>query len=75
MKVQARILGDSKPIQLLSQELEIPPALATQLGEGQSGLYFDWGPDSSRYQPHLEHRAASQAAELVSAVNPDRQEK
>lgn len=72
LKVHARLLGDSKPIQLFSQDLEIPPALAIQLCEGQSGLYFDWGPDSSRYQPHVEHRAALHDAELVLAINPDR---
>ncbi|MBI6851235.1 hypothetical protein YA0002_00550 [Pseudomonas cichorii] len=61
LRVYARLLGDSTSTQLFSQELEINPALAAQLEEPGSGLYFDWGPDSSRYLPHVEHRAPSPA--------------
>jgi hypothetical protein len=57
LKVHARLLGDSSAIELFSQELEITPALAAQLDDAQSGLYFDWGPDSSRYHPHVERCA------------------
>lgn len=59
LRVYARLLGDSTSTQLFSQELEITPALAAQLEEPGVGLYFDWGPDSSRYLPHVEHRAPS----------------
>jgi hypothetical protein len=72
LKVHARLLGDYKPIQLFSQELEILPALAAQLDEDQLGLYFDWSPDSSRYQPHAEHRSASPDRNPFSAVFPNR---
>lgn len=70
LKVFARLLGDASPIKLFSQELEIPPAIAAQLNEGHSGLYFDWGPDSSCYMPHVE-RPASHDLDLV-AISPNR---
>ncbi|HKI82416.1 MAG TPA: hypothetical protein VKA04_12280, partial [Pseudodesulfovibrio sp.] len=41
---------------LFSQTLEISQAIADQLKEPGTGLYFDWGPDSSRYLTHVENR-------------------
>jgi hypothetical protein len=68
LRVYARLLGDSLPKQLFSQELEISPALAVRLEEPGVGLYFDWGPDSSRYLPHVEHRAPSPDPEKFLAA-------
>ncbi|WP_141521516.1 hypothetical protein [Novosphingobium sp. PC22D] len=56
LKVYARLLGDREPKLLLSQEFEISPDLAASLHLPGAGLYFDWGPDSSRYLPHVEQR-------------------
>jgi hypothetical protein len=41
----------------VESELEISTELATLLKEPGTGIYFDWGPDSSRYIPHAEKRA------------------
>ena len=43
---------------LFSQILEVPQQLAVLLEEPGSGVYFDWGPDSSRYLPHVDKRPA-----------------
>ena len=59
LRVYAHLLGDLAAKQLFSQELEVSPALAAQLDEPTVGLYFDWGPDSSRYLPHVERRLPS----------------
>jgi hypothetical protein len=59
LEVYARLLGDQEPILLFSQDLEISSDLAARLKEPGSGLYFDWGPDSSRYLPHVEKRLPS----------------
>jgi len=56
LSVHARLLGDDKNKLLFSQQLEISPELARQLEEPGAGLYFDWGPDSSRYLPHIDRR-------------------
>jgi hypothetical protein len=56
LDVFARLLGDSDHIRLFSQSLEISRETAAALAEPRAGLYFDWGPDSSRYLPHVEKR-------------------
>ena len=48
LDVYARLLGDRKPILPFSQEPEVTQAIADRLKEPGTGLYFDWGPDSSR---------------------------
>lgn len=59
LKIYARLLGDRKPRLMFDQELEISAKMAAQLSASESGLYFDWGPDSSRYMPHIEERPPS----------------
>jgi len=56
LSVYAQLLGDAKNKLLFTQQLEISPDLARQLASATAGLYFDWGPDSSRYLPHIDHR-------------------
>jgi hypothetical protein len=43
LKVNARLLGDTKQILLFIQELNIDPSTAESLKEPGTGLYFDWG--------------------------------
>ena len=59
----AHLLSDAKPILLFSQTLEISRDMATALEAKTAGLYFDWGPDASRYLPHVENRSPSPEAE------------
>lgn len=54
MDVFAKLLGDRRPILLFSQALEISREIGTMLEEPFTGLYFDWGPDSSRYLAHTD---------------------
>lgn len=61
--VHARLLGDKRQKLLFSQKLEVTPHLALQLEEPGAGLYFDWGPDSSQYLPHIELRPSMPSAE------------
>ncbi|MGH8604811.1 MAG: hypothetical protein ACREXR_19115, partial [Gammaproteobacteria bacterium] len=59
LDVYARLLGDRDRTLLFSQELEVTPDVAATLKEPGTGLYFDWGADSSRYLPHVEKRLPS----------------
>jgi hypothetical protein len=62
--VSAHLLGDRKSIRpLFSQDLDITRDLAAALEEPGAGLYFDWGPDSSRYLPHVDKRPPSRDAD------------
>lgn len=56
LDVFAELVGDSKRKLLFSQRLEISASIAAQLAEPQAGLYFDWGPDSSRYLPYVDKK-------------------
>ncbi len=56
LDVVAHLLGDRKPTVLFSQELTITRDLAAALAIVGTGLYFDWGPDSGRYLPHVDKR-------------------
>jgi hypothetical protein len=64
MDVFARLLGDQSQTKLFSQELEVSRELAASLKQPNAGVYFDWGPDSSRYLSHVDERPPS--------PNPDR---
>jgi hypothetical protein len=59
VEVFARLLGDKKQTRLFSQTLDITRELAASLEEPNAGVYFDWGPDSSRYLSHVESRPPS----------------
>jgi hypothetical protein len=68
LDVFARLLGDKKPMRLFSQTLDISREIAGSLKERGAGLYFEWGPDSSRYLPHVEKRPPS--ADFILAARP-----
>ena len=59
LEVFARLLGDQKQTRLFSQTLEISRELGDSLVQPNAGVYFDWGPDSLRYLPHVENRPPS----------------
>ena len=54
LELFAQLLGDRAPKKLLSQRLDVGRDLAMALTEPRAGLYFDWGPNSGRYLPHIE---------------------
>ncbi|MGA9624208.1 MAG: hypothetical protein WBQ65_07055 [Bryobacteraceae bacterium] len=59
LEVFGHFLGDRAKTRLFSQTLEISPEAGAALAKPGAGLYFDWGPDSSRYLPHVEMRPPS----------------
>jgi len=59
LQVFARLLGDQEHKLLFAQSLEIQREVSTAFEEPGTGLYFDWGPDSSRYLSHIEKRPPS----------------
>jgi hypothetical protein len=68
LDVFARLLGDREQKKLFTQALEISRELATALLEPGAGVYFDWGPDSSRYLTHVEIRPPSPEPEDLFKV-------
>jgi len=59
LEVFARLLGDDAQTRLFCQTLEISREAGASLAAPEAGVYFDWGPDSSRYLPYVESRPPS----------------
>jgi hypothetical protein len=60
MSVYANLLGDRTRTLLFSHSFEVSRDDAVVLLHApQAGIYFDWGPDSSRYLAHVETRPPS----------------
>lgn len=60
LNVYANLLGDRARTLLFSHSFEISREDAVLLLHApQAGIYFDWGPDSSRYLSHVETRPPS----------------
>src|SRR5713101_2941933 len=73
--VYAHLLGDRGRTLLFSQTLEITREIAERLEEPDCGLYFDWGPDSSRYLPHVDRRPPLPNEDSLELLNLIRRSK
>lgn len=56
LDVFARILGEKRHRLLFSHIFEISESFAKALRSNDSGVYFDWGPDSMEYAAVLDRR-------------------
>ena len=56
LKLYCKMLGANSAQCLFSQELVVTSEIARELGNPQAGIYFDWGSDSGRYEPHIDVR-------------------
>lgn len=59
VSVYARTLGKENEKLLWSQELTVTADQAMELKNPVAGIYFDWGPDSRKYLPHVEMKPPS----------------
>ena len=75
MDVFAQLLGNGDRSLLFSQTLEISPEIAAQLSGPERGLYFDWGPDSSRYLPHVDKLPPLPNEDFLELLNLTRRSK
>ena len=75
MDVFAQLLGGRHRTLLFSQTLEIPSEIAAQLAGTDCGLYFDWGPDSLRYLPHVDKRPPLPNEDVLELLNLARRSK
>lgn len=64
----ASLVGSSTPSQLASISLSVSEAEAKALSAGKQGLYFDWGPDSAQYVPHMRETPSSFEHELLKRL-------
>lgn len=54
LKVFVSLLGRKDPILLFTQRLHLSQEFADEINNENSGVYFDWGPDSKIYHSHVD---------------------
>ena len=54
LKVFAKLVNSSEPIQLYAIPLVVMQSQAENLKQKNAGLYFDWGPDQRKYYSHID---------------------
>lgn len=54
IKLFAQLVGDKQSQLVWSQEFEVSKDMENSLKSGQSGLYFDWAPNTQSYLPHIQ---------------------
>jgi len=68
LEVFASLVGSRHTLRLFSVNLMVTEEIAKELRRSENGLYFDWGPDSNRYHPHVEMRPRSDLSRLFRGV-------
>jgi hypothetical protein len=53
VRVHVKLVGDRHHLTLFSHELEVSRTDAERLSKPGHGIYYDWGPDSAGYLPHV----------------------
>jgi len=66
--VFASIVGFSETIHLSQIMLVIPEGAGSQLQDPEYGIYFDWGPDSKHYHPHVEKKKLPRAPDFLTEM-------
>lgn len=56
LEVYVHLVGDKETKLLHEVTLSISSQEASELKQSDKGIYFDWGPDSSRYHSHIDNR-------------------
>jgi hypothetical protein len=65
LDVFASIVGWSQTLHLSNITLTLPETAALELRDPECGVYFDWGPDASRYHAHAERKKMPPAPRFV----------
>lgn len=68
LDVYCTLAGSNHPDRLFSVQLTIDPEIAEQLQNPDMGLYFDWGPESGRYHPHVRPRPKPVLPDFMKAL-------
>jgi hypothetical protein len=65
LEVYASVLNKKTPLKMFTVDLEVNDNQASKLKEGGHGLYFDWGPETNSFNPHL-HQPELSLRQLLS---------
>lgn len=65
LQVFGTLLGEGQPKLLFAQELSLSKEFADEINNEQSGVFFDWGPDSQSYHSHLDRNPNKRLSVLM----------
>ncbi|MCA9401164.1 MAG: hypothetical protein KC713_06030, partial [Candidatus Omnitrophica bacterium] len=65
LSVFAQILGKKQSILLFVQKLRLSEQFAKEINDENSGVFFDWGPDSQNYHAYLDRNPNKSLSELL----------
>ena len=57
VEVFATLVGQHRPQRLATVQLPLSSRIAAALVDPSMGVYFDWGPESNNYSPHVKKTA------------------
>lgn len=56
VEIYSNLVGDSKPLLLATEKLHINELHSLSMNKNNTGIYFDWGPDSRKYHAHVDEK-------------------
>lgn len=69
LQVFAKLINKREPMLLFQQTLSLSSEQAELLQKENAGIYFDWGPDSQKYHPHVETAPVNEQQLLRQLLN------
>ena len=70
LNIYIKLLGSSGQYLAFSEVFVLSPEIAAAMDSQKVGIYFDWGPDSQKYWPHVDEgpSATPDADDFVKAL-------
>lgn len=68
LRIYAKRISDSAPLQIGSIELSISEKHASDLQADNAGIYFDWGPDRKAYYAHIRIQKPQSIPKWISEI-------
>ncbi len=68
LRVFAKLVNSSKPIQLYTIPLVVTQTQAEELKQKWTGLFFDWGPDQGNYYSHVDVKTEPDFDQIVELM-------
>ena len=65
LSIFAQLLGRKKSILLFVQKLRLSEQFVKEINDENSGVYFDWGPDSKNYHSHVDRNPNKSLSEFL----------
>ena len=65
LEVYTSLVGSSRILKLFTVRLSVSENVAESLQDSEAGVFFDWGPDSHSYHPHVRKKPSDPLPRLL----------